>query len=127
MGDVVAHGCLGTLYFKGQGVEKDTKKAVYHYEQAAIGGHPQARGLLALHEEKYNRFDRAAKHWIIAANLGFEPSLKCVKDLFVKGIVTKEEYAAGLRGYQTAVNETKSSERDEAEAFFKTIQLNGSQ
>ena len=34
------------------------------------------------------------------------------------GIVSKDEYAAALREYQAAVNETKSPERDEAEAFY---------
>jgi len=31
------------MYYEGQGVEKDKKKDVYHLEQAAIGGHPNAR------------------------------------------------------------------------------------
>ncbi len=115
MGDVSAHSCLGNLYFYGTGVEKDVKNAVYHLEQASIGGHPDARGLLALHEMDNGRFDRAAKHWMINANLGCEPSLKCIKDLFVKGIVSKEDYASALRGYQAAVNETKSAEREKAE------------
>ena len=35
--------------------------------------------------------------------------------LFVQGVASKEEYAAALRGYQAAVNETKSAERDKAE------------
>jgi hypothetical protein len=63
------------------------------------------------------RFERAAKHFIIAANLGSEDSLKLIKFLFVQGIVSKEQYAAALRGYQSAVNETKSAEREKAEAF----------
>jgi hypothetical protein len=36
----------------------------------------------------------------------------------VKGVVSKEEYAAALRGYQDAVNETKSAEREKGEAFY---------
>jgi len=51
-------------------VLKKTKKALYHIEQAAIGGHTAARGLLAVHELNNGRFERAAKHYIIAANLG---------------------------------------------------------
>ena len=93
-------------------------KAVYHFEQAAIGGHPHARGLLGFHETENDRFDRAAKHYIIAANLGDDVSLKYIKNLFAVGIVSKDEYAAALRGYQTAVNETKSAEREEGEKFY---------
>jgi hypothetical protein len=61
------------------------------------------------------------KHQIIAANLGYEPSLKPIKYMFVAGIVSKEEYAAALRGFQAAVNETKSAEREKGEAFFERV------
>jgi hypothetical protein len=115
LGNKEAHYCMGGLYLEGQGVEKDVKKLVYHCEQAAIGGHPDARYNLAIHEMKNKRADRAAKHFIIAAKLGFEPSLKAVKDLFVKGKVSKEEYAAALRAHQAAVDATKSAEREIAE------------
>jgi len=118
LGDVGAYFRLGCLYDSGDGVEKDTKKAVYHFEQAAIGGHPFARGLLGFLEMENGRFERAAKHFIIAANLGDEESLQEVKDLFMRGIVSKEEYAAALRAHQAAVDAAKSPER-EASAFLK--------
>ncbi len=117
LGDVTAHCLLGGLYHQGEGVEKDMKKAVYHLEQAAIGGHPQARSILGYHEKNNGKMERATKHFIIAANLGEEKSLKAIKDLFVKGVVSKEDYAAALRGCQAAMNETKSAEREEGEAF----------
>ncbi len=109
---VDAHFRLATLYYEGEGVEKDEKKAVYHSEQAAIGGHPTARYLLACYEMTNVRLERAAKHWIISANLGCDDSLKDIKDLFVQGVVSKDEYADALRGYQAAVNETKRVEWD---------------
>jgi tetratricopeptide (TPR) repeat protein len=125
LGDVDAHACLGTLYYEGEGAEKDEEKAVYHYEQAAIEGHPGARILLALHEKENGRFERAAKHFIIAANLGSDFSLQEVKDFFIRGVVSKDDYAAALRGYQTAVNATKSAEREKAEAFYEATQASG--
>jgi hypothetical protein len=115
LGDADAHCGLGMLYHNGTGVEKDMKKAVYHFEQAAIGGHSFARGFLAAHEIENDRFERAAKHFMINANLGCDASLKIIKDLFVKGVVSREDYAAALRGYQAAVNAAKSPEREEAE------------
>ncbi len=119
LGGANAHCLLGGLYCEGGGVEKDMKKAVYHWEQAAIGGHTSARGLLASYEINNGRFERAAKHFIIAANLGCERSPKFIKDLFVQGIVSKEDYASALRAYQAAVNETKSAERKKAEEAIK--------
>jgi TPR repeat protein len=119
LGHVEAHFLLGDLYREGKGVAGDEKKAVYHYELAAIGGHPDARGFLAFHEKDNGRPDRAAKHYVIAANLGCDISVKMIKDLFVQGIVSKDDYAAALRAYQAAVNETKSTEREEAEAYSK--------
>jgi tetratricopeptide (TPR) repeat protein len=115
LGDVKAHCSLGMLYYEGFGVEKDKKKAIHHYEQAAIGGHTWARVYLARDEMKNNRFDRAARHYIIAANLGCDSSLQCTKDLLVQRIVSEEEYAAARRGYQAAVDETKSAGREAAE------------
>ncbi len=116
LGEVGAHFSLELLYNDGV-VEKDEKKAIHHFEQAAIGGHHVARGLLADYEHSKGRFERAAKHFIIAANLGEDISLQCIKDLFVAGIVSKNEYAAALRGHQAAVDATKSAEREKAEAF----------
>ncbi len=120
LGDMNAHCNLGNLYFRGEGVEKDEKKAVYHLEQAAIGGHPDARVLLGLHESENGRFDRVAKHYIIGANR-HDISLRCIKELFVHEKVSKDEYAAALRGYQAAVNETKSAEREKGEAFYALL------
>ena len=103
------------MYWKGAGVEKDWIKSVIHAEQAAIGGHPKARNNLGVYEFDIGNFERAKKHWIIAANLGNEKSLKLLKDLYADGYASKEDYADALRAYQAAVEATKSPERDEAE------------
>ena len=34
------------------------------------------------------------------------------------GMATKEQYAQALKGYQDAVEETKSHDRDEAKAYL---------
>ena len=41
LGYVAAHFNLAFMYHEGKGVEKDIKNAVYHWEEAAIGGHPR--------------------------------------------------------------------------------------
>jgi TPR repeat protein len=119
LGNVVAHYDLSCMYREGVGVEKDLKKVVYHLEQAAIGGHHEARYNLGGEEWNGGRYERAVKHYIIAANLGDGDALEMVKKGFGKGIASKEDYAAALRGHQAAVDATKSAERDEAEAFYK--------
>jgi tetratricopeptide (TPR) repeat protein len=115
LGDAAAHACLGDLYYNGNGVEKDMKRAVYHFEHAAIGGHPNVRCLLADYETGNGRIERAAKHYIIGANLGCDTSLNMIKDFFMQGLVSKAEYAAALRGHQAAVDATKSIAREKAE------------
>ncbi len=119
LGDADAHFNLSGLYDKGQGVEKDTEKEIYHLEEAAIRGHPMARHNLGCVEAENGRFERARKHFIIAANLGYHDSLSNVKRLYAKGHASKEDYADALRAYQAAVDVTKSAERDEAEAYYK--------
>jgi TPR repeat protein len=118
LGYMAAHYYLSLLYGKGEGVEMDLKKGLYHMEEAAIGGHPYARFNLGNHEGRKGRFDRAYKHFIIAAKLGLDEALEQVKKGFALGVVSKDDYAAALRGHQAAVDATKSEQREEAYAFF---------
>ena len=66
-------------------------------------------------EDKNGRMDRAKTHFIISAKLGDDDALEEVKKYFLKGFVSKEDYASVLRGHQAAVDATKSAQRDEAE------------
>jgi hypothetical protein len=117
LGNVNAHFNISTLYHEGKGVEKDKKKEMYHLEEAAIGGHPGARYNLGANEWNSERDERAMKHYIIAAKLGHYIALDYVKQGFLDGIVSKEDYEAALRGHQAAVDATKSEQREEAYAF----------
>ncbi len=119
LGHMNAHCNLSVMYSIGKGVEKDLKKKVHHLEEAAIGGHPDARFNLGNHEGRNGRMDRAMKHYIIAARLGHDTSLDGVKVGFMDGLVSKEEYAAALRGHQAAVDATKSEQREGAYTFAK--------
>ncbi len=119
LGDADAHNMLAHLYRGGEGVEKDLKKAIYHLEQAAIAGHPEARNNLGVEEGNDGRFERAKKHFIIAANLGHDGSLKKLMKLYGNGHASKEDYAGALRAYQATVDETKSAQREKAEEAIK--------
>ena len=116
LGDIDAYYELACLYEKGEGVEKDLEKQVYHSEQAAIGGHPFARNNLGFIEHENGNFERAAKHFIIAANLGYEISMKSLWKYYSAGHITKKDLDATLRTHQAALDEMKSKQRDKAEA-----------
>ena len=118
--DADAHYNLSCMYSEGIGVEKDKKRFIYHAEQAAIGGHSFARHNLECSDARNGRFERAKKHFIIAANLGYDGSLKQLMKLYKNGHASKEDYAGALRAYQAAVDATKSAERDEAEEAVKS-------
>ena len=109
-----AHFSLGCMYAKGADVEKDMAKAIMHYEAAAMCGDVLARNNLGSAEYRAGNHDLALQHWMIAATLGQEGTLNNVKILFTKGLATKADYAAALRGYQNAVEEMSSPDRDEA-------------
>ena len=51
---------------------------------------------------------------MISAKMGYEVSLKAIKEMFVKGVATKGQYAEALRGYGDAAEEMKSHQREEA-------------
>eukprot|EP00985_Skeletonema_marinoi_P000851 scaffold345_cov80-Skeletonema_marinoi.AAC.3 len=114
LGAVDAHIYLSWLYQKGEGVYKDEKKGLYHFEEAAMVGHPEARYQLACHEGAEGRFDRMVEHLIISANLGHDKSIQALKLCYKEGKISKEDFASALRAHQAAVNETKSPQREEA-------------
>lgn len=124
LGDALAHYELALLYRNGEGVERDFEKEMHHVEEAAIGGHPTARNNLATRERMFGRTERAMKHFIICAKLGYDSQwvmnspLEAVKQGFTAGIVSKEDYAAALRGYQAAKDATKSKQREEVDMFL---------
>jgi hypothetical protein len=117
LGDAASHYELSVMYREGEVVEKDKKKSVYHLEEAAIGGNPDARHNLGWEEWNNGRTKRAMKHFIIAASNGYEDSVGMLKTKFYPGgHISKEDFAATLRAYQTAVDATKSPQREAAEA-----------
>jgi TPR repeat protein len=121
LGYMNAHFNLSIMYKKGEGVEKDLKKKIYHLEEAAIGGHPEARYNLGCIDGNNGMPNRAVKHWIIAAKLGYDKALEAISDYFSHGVASKEDFEAALRGHQAAVDATKSEQRDAAEKHYQQI------
>jgi len=123
LGDADAHNKLAQMYYHGKGVEEDEKKASYHWEEAAIGGHPDARHNLGVIEMDNGRPERAVKHFIIAANLGDEDSMKALWGCFAGGYISKDNLNAILRAHHTAVNATKSPQRKAVEELMRRAGL----
>ncbi|EJK44602.1 hypothetical protein THAOC_36846, partial [Thalassiosira oceanica] len=112
-----AHFNLGVLYAKGADVAKDMVKAFRHYEAAAMCGHVPARYNLGYIEGKAGNHVIALQHLLISAKLGHEDSLNAVKRMFVAGLANEADYATALRGYQKALEEMSSPDRDEAKSI----------
>ena len=111
-GDAVSHHNLSVMYRHGEGVEKDINKSIHHSIEAAIAGHPEARLHLGVYEAKEGSMERAWKHWIIAANLGLDEAVNMLKIGYMKGLLSKEDYAAVLREHKAAVDAMKSPQRE---------------
>ena len=118
LGNADAYYNIGIAYSNGYGVERDKKKAVYYYELSAMSGIAQARHNLGVGEAKAGNWDRALKHWMIAAVVGYTDSLKNVKQLHMNGHATKDDYAKALHSYQAYLHEIKTDQRDEAAASY---------
>eukprot|EP00984_Skeletonema_dohrnii_P033663 scaffold30971_cov132-Skeletonema_dohrnii-CCMP3373.AAC.2 len=119
LGDVAAHYNLSCMNRDGHGVEKDWRKCLHHLVVAAIGGHPTARYNLGCIEWHNGNNERAVKHYIIAAKLGDDGSIKELMEYFKEGFVSKDDLAGTLRAHQAAVDATKSPQREAAEEFYQ--------
>jgi len=112
LGCAGAYYNLGNSYQFGNGVERDMKKAKHFFELAAINGNVFARNNLGCLEGAAGNNHRAYRHLFISARAGYPKSLDSVKQGYMHGLVTKDEYANTLRAYQKSQDETKSEARD---------------
>ena len=117
LGCASANNNIGCAYDYGNGVERDIEKGKHYYELAAIGGNVSARYNLGILEENDGNMNIALKHHIIAAGCGLDKSLKEIKEFYMNGHATKDDYAKALRAYQTYLDGIKSNQRDKAAIF----------
>jgi tetratricopeptide (TPR) repeat protein len=124
LGDAGAHNQLAGMYHNRHYVEKNEGKFVHHMEEAAILGHPIARRNLGAYEWDNNYdYDRAVKHWGIAATQGQDDAIKkLMKAYRDPGCVTHEGLTAALRAHKAAVDATKSPQRKAAEEYYRKIE-----
>jgi len=118
LGNHFAHHNLSVCYHNGDIVEKDTRKATYHRQLAAMAGCVHARYNLGCEEDDTGNMDRAYKHWMISANDGFDLSMKEVQEGHKSGFVTKDDYAKTIRAHGNSIDEMKSDDRDRYAALL---------
>ena len=121
LGCAKAYYNLGNSYREGRGVDINTKKAKHYYELAAMNGDITARHNLGGLEYNAGNHQRAYKHFVISGMAGDKLSLDTIKEGYMAGRVTKEDYANTLRGYQQSQDEMKSKARDKALAAPNNI------
>ena len=117
LGNALAYYSIGNAYYFGRGVEQDEKKGNHYWELAAMKGDTDARHNLGVLEKRAGNMDRIVKHYMIAAGCGDNDSLENIKQMFMNGDATKDDYAKALRAYQANLVEIKSAQRDEAAAL----------
>jgi TPR repeat protein len=92
------------------------KKSIHYYQLAAIGGNASARYNLGIHEEDAGDISRAVKHWMISAAAGHDNSLKEIRQFFLEGHATKDDFEKALRAHKDVTDEMKSDQREAAAA-----------
>ena len=117
LGDARAYCSVGYACDHGLGVERDTEKAKHYYELAAMGGDITARHNLGCVEGNAGNTSRAMKHFMISAAAGYDNSLNNIKECFVNGYATKDDFEKALRAHQASKDEMKSDQRDSAAKF----------
>ena len=118
LGSIQALFNIGFAYYFGDGVQQDATKSTEFYKRAAMRGHVDSRHNLGCSEEDRGDYDSAVRHLLISAKMGLKDSLESIKKTFMRGLATKEQYAEALKGYQHALEEMKSHNRDVAMAFL---------
>jgi TPR repeat protein len=117
LGSAEAYHNLGSLYHKGEGVNKDEKKAKQYYEKGVMAGCPDSRLHVGNFDADAGSFDRAIKHWLIAASSGDIRAVNNMKRAMTMRKATSDHYAQALRGYQKYLDEVRSAARDRAAAY----------
>jgi TPR repeat protein len=117
LGSAQAYHSLGVIFDNGDGVDEDKVKAKQYFEKAAMGGFASSRLNLGNFDAQAGSFDRAIKHWLIAASCGDIRAVGNIKRTMDIRKATRDDYAQALRGYKQSVNEVKSDNRDRAAAY----------
>jgi TPR repeat protein len=110
LGSSKAHYELGDEYRQGG----DVKKAKFHYENAAMAEHEEARCILGIMEGKSGNIERHVKHSMIAASAGCFHAMDTLLALFKQGLLPRDFIESALTSYNNSCAEMRSESRDAA-------------
>ena len=99
-----------------EGVPKDMKKVFHYYEIAAKGGCCMARANLGVLESRLGNMEASRKHYMISAAQGNDNALEMIKEGYLDGHITKDDFAKALRAHKDAQDEIRSEHRTKAKA-----------
>ena len=103
-------------YHSDSGLKQDNARCIRYCETAAKRGNVENKHNLGADEafikEGKRRPCSAALHHF--SQNGLQTFTDMIKGMFAHGQAAKAQYAEALKGYQDAVEEMKSPERDEA-------------
>ena len=119
LGNASSYFSIASAYTDGLGVNKSMAKAMHFFELAAMNGDVKARHNLGSFEVKNKNFDRAMKHYMIAAAAGYDRSLAIVKLGYSKGSLSKDDFGKALRDHKESQDEMRSEQRDVAAKLFR--------
>ena len=105
---------LGNTYLHGEAVTQDLAKAAHYFEVAACRGHVQSRRSLGVLECNNGECVRAVRHFTISAKMGCADSVEDIKYMYTEGEATRAQYADALKLCQDAMEEMKSTQREQA-------------
>ena len=94
-----------------EGVPKDMNKVFHYYEIAAKGGNCMARSNLGALEAAAGNMEASRKHYMISAAQGNDKALMKIKQSYLDGDMTKDDFAKALRAHKHAQDEMKSEHR----------------
>ena len=81
-----------------------------------MGGNLSSRYNLGFKENKAGNMIRAMKHFMISAGAGHDKSLVAIREGFLRGYVTKDDFEKALRAHKEAADEMNSDQREAAAA-----------
>eukprot|EP00956_Cyclotella_meneghiniana_P026026 scaffold55490_cov61-Cyclotella_meneghiniana.AAC.6 len=134
LGSATAHYNLANAYTLGNGVEKDKKKAMHHWQEAAILGHEIARHNLAVEEGHWElgkvkddayQANISLNHYMIAARSGYDGSMEMIEKFFGLGLIPKDLFDDIQRAHKASNDEIKSDQRDRAKASGGQLSVGG--
>ena len=76
-----------------------------------MGGDVEARYNLGAEEEDAGNMSRAAKHWMIGAMAGDDDSLDAIRECFMHGDATRDDFEKALHSHKESKDEEKSIQR----------------